>query len=733
MSMPEEGPIMTRLKLIPTTMQRVADPNDVAIPALFCLTTFALSLFGLLFLAQLFVLDMVIPNPYAVHFVEKPDVRDLLLDMTQDVIPPLQHYIREATASTIQEPLLAQLATPDQQQGCIRRWAEKVRGESNMSRTDPDQIRIVLDRMGLGTMKHARRIMAPWLAAPVDVGPLLAQVEGCLAENPLVTEFACRTEADASLAFGIGDDPARFQATLRGILHFVVVLEQVVAEGSSDSIFYHEVVERLVQGDASQLRTIDGFDMTLEQKLQLDSGMPIHIAEAAWEDLNHGHVENVNVALALMTLEGVHEFQVMSKEWAHACLGWSMASVSMGANPELLAAFAKLAIPSVSCMGHGPYADSFVKNHRLSLLLSLIYVNRPEFPGKVTWEMRSPELTRAWGHANFDSMPISMPQRGQIEEKLNQMCAGRCQHGSAVFGHFGFSDFRKLNAIVAWATVLLLGLGMEVLLGSHIFQHLPEHHVEAFWKYSQFAFPLLTMVSFNAAARQSWFALFPLVLGMWKFGYPETICSLLSALKSYRLGHRTTALRRLCDGVGLLLHHGSASLVVCALITGVVPQTRELQSCILPLVLQHWFALLRYWSVGLYTFIELALEVVFELEVLGNYAAFFNLDMIMRMASSGMLFAHWLFLSSGMLGLISGFCEPRQGPEEAPEEADEIPAHNRARRRSQSLNDMNAAVDKLMGKQPNLREELAGVLPGVLPGDDAHMGERPRRVGWGLV
>ncbi|CAE8599325.1 unnamed protein product, partial [Polarella glacialis] len=138
----------------------------------------------------------------------------------------------------------------------------------------------------------------------------------------------------------------------------------------------------------------------------------------------------------------------------------------------------------------------------------------------------------------------------------------------------------------------------------------------------------------------------PLVLGLWKFGYPETIGTMLSALKSYRLGHRAAALRRLCDGVGLLVHHGSASLLVCALITGVAPQTREIQSCILPLILQHWFVLLHYWSVGLYTVIELALEVVFELEVLGNYAAFFNLDMIIRMAASGMLFAHWLYLSS---------------------------------------------------------------------------------------
>jgi len=74
------------------------------------------------------------------------------------------------------------------------------------------------------------------------------------------------------------------------------------------------------------------------------------------------------------------------------------------------------------------------------------------------------------------------------------------------------------------------------------------------------------------------------------------------------------------DGMGALIHHSSGAYIIVSVATHLCPLDRRLLAMSLPLVGQHLFVLLKYWSVPLYCFTELVLEVIFEWEIFANLA-----------------------------------------------------------------------------------------------------------------
>ena len=81
------------------------------------------------------------------------------------------------------------------------------------------------------------------------------------------------------------------------------------------------------------------------------------------------------------------------------------------------------------------------------------------------------------------------------------------------------------------------------------------------------------------------------------------------------------------------------------------------------LVAQHWWIWIRYHDETVYTVLELALEVMFEWEVIAAleyYCPRYGYDRLARPAAMTMLFAHWLFL------LASG-CEILAPKKKAPD------------------------------------------------------------------
>jgi len=84
---------------------------------------------------------------------------------------------------------------------------------------------------------------------------------------------------------------------------------------------------------------------------------------------------------------------------------------------------------------------------------------------------------------------------------------------------------------------------------------------------------------------------------------------------------------------------------------------RELASVLLTLVVQHWFVLFKYYSTVFYITMELVIELWFEWEWFASFEhclfeSHRRYDRFAPAVAMCMIFAHWLFLLSGLMELI---------------------------------------------------------------------------------
>merc|ERR1711879_1110019 len=119
----------------------------------------------------------------------------------------------------------------------------------------------------------------------------------------------------------------------------------------------------------------------------------------------------------------------------------------------------------------------------------------------------------------------------------------------------------------------------------------------------------------------------------------------------------------LCNGIGTLLHHSTSALLMVSIFHGLAFPTREIITGVLPLIMQHWIALLKYKFRGVYIVLCLSLEATFEWAVFSGYESYFYMhDFSCRWSVSMMLVAHWLYLLGAFLELFRSQ-EPANLPE----------------------------------------------------------------------
>lgn len=229
-------------------------------------------------------------------------------------------------------------------------------------------------------------------------------------------------------------------------------------------------------------------------------------------------------------------------------------------------------------------------------------------------------------------------------------------------------QFRRMVCLVYWFSVVLCGLGTEIIVGRYLIERMTCEHVELMWTYAQFIFPVTVTMAFQGSAQQSPYCLIPLIAGLWKLGFPETFGCIAQALSG---DNRFKRLSNLCNGIGGMIHHSSSALLICSLMTGLVPNTRQITACVLPLLAQHMFVLLKYHNVAVYGLIELALEIDFEWEMASNIEHFYgahgatpttaapykNYDLLIPRAGIAMVIAHWLYWLGAFLGFLADSCE----------------------------------------------------------------------------
>eukprot|EP00121_Abeoforma_whisleri_P008124 Awhi_evm1s7446 len=108
------------------------------------------------------------------------------------------------------------------------------------------------------------------------------------------------------------------------------------------------------------------------------------------------------------------------------------------------------------------------------------------------------------------------------------------------------------------------------------------------------------------------------------------------------------------DSYATLLHHMTTVFLVSGLATHLVPLNAPLISCLIPLILQHFFVPVKYASFVMYSIIESLLELYFQWEVfraLSSDKENFEGTGV-RGAALTMLLAHWVWIGLGFVKLV---------------------------------------------------------------------------------
>jgi hypothetical protein len=213
--------------------------------------------------------------------------------------------------------------------------------------------------------------------------------------------------------------------------------------------------------------------------------------------------------------------------------------------------------------------------------------------------------------------------------------------------HLSDEGFAECLSILTWITVIVVGFATELTMGPVLIRR--KGISLQYWKYAQLLFPLLATVSLQAAARRDPICLITLALGLWKFGFPETSFYLTKSFD--RKEGWTIAVCDFLDGVGVVMHHSSASLIIAQLCYGRFMLSRHISAAIFPLIVQHWFALTRYRSSLAYTLLTLASEVWFQWEVYSNFE-YLTARTALAGATLGMISAHWMYIVSACVRLV---------------------------------------------------------------------------------
>eukprot|EP00522_Entomoneis_paludosa_P018381 CAMPEP_0172454616 /NCGR_PEP_ID=MMETSP1065-20121228/11550_1 /TAXON_ID=265537 /ORGANISM="Amphiprora paludosa, Strain CCMP125" /LENGTH=373 /DNA_ID=CAMNT_0013206967 /DNA_START=218 /DNA_END=1335 /DNA_ORIENTATION=- len=213
------------------------------------------------------------------------------------------------------------------------------------------------------------------------------------------------------------------------------------------------------------------------------------------------------------------------------------------------------------------------------------------------------------------------------------------------------AQFQVYIAFVMWMTMVLTGLGLEVLVWLSFLQGHWTREMETYWRVAQFVFPLWVATAVGLAMTHNYLALPIMVFSMWKFGFPETILYIYNGL--YNKKHsKFQRVVDLINGIGTVIHHSTSSLYVAVIVTGALPAHRAVIQVSLPLLMQHWFVLLKYYNTWAYVALQLILEAWFEWTILSSLEVVHNLHWTGGVLVGAMIFAHWLYLVAGGLSLF---------------------------------------------------------------------------------
>jgi len=175
--------------------------------------------------------------------------------------------------------------------------------------------------------------------------------------------------------------------------------------------------------------------------------------------------------------------------------------------------------------------------------------------------------------------------------------------------------------------------------------------------------------SCGLAWHKNFLALPILVVGLWKFGFPETLLYQYSALysgandnkdnDSKRTNNKKTNSRsiigRMSDflnGTGTASHHTAVCLSISMALVGVARADRHTLNLVFLLIVQHWFVVMKYVNKTFYVVVELALEALFEWVFFSEFQYLVSNHWTVVLAGVLMVSAHWEYLLAASLDMV---------------------------------------------------------------------------------
>ena len=289
------------------------------------------------------------------------------------------------------------------------------------------------------------------------------------------------------------------------------------------------------------------------------------------------------------------------------------------------------------------HAKGFKRYFTASVILNVLIFVGAQLIGIYAWPLTDP--------------PLQLAQMDVAAQALETNRPWYKGHGEAFSPSSGFEDidFLRYSTWLLWLTVVLTGLGMELVIGEPLVKHLGADRGMQMWKAAQLFFSLSISVSLFS---KSAFGLPFAVVGFWKFGFPETAGCFRRAFRIGKLN--LDFLAAYMNGVGTLIHHASGAYLIVACTTHLMPLDRRVLSMSLPLVAQHLVVLVRYWNTAVYGICELALEIWWEWEIIGNVADLSvenGYDKTTRGICLSMIFAHWMYWGAALIHAPALFAE----------------------------------------------------------------------------
>eukprot|EP00984_Skeletonema_dohrnii_P025530 scaffold14713_cov135-Skeletonema_dohrnii-CCMP3373.AAC.1 len=251
--------------------------------------------------------------------------------------------------------------------------------------------------------------------------------------------------------------------------------------------------------------------------------------------------------------------------------------------------------------------------------------------------------------------------------------------GSFFTSNASDESYMVFYGFILWATIVLTGIGMEFFCFSLLIKDAWDLNTENRWRFVQFLFPLLASTAVGMAHSNNFWALPLITITLYKFGFPETILYLYSGLfdKSMNAGNRW---KEVLEGIGTVIHHSSAALYITMVLVQIIPSTRSTVEVVIPVLVQHWFVLLRYRYRYVYVVVEILLELWFEWTVLSSLEVVHKKHWVSGIVATSMLVSHWLYFIAGGLGLYF-------------EKSDTAQSDDPALRRLKTVRNLNAFGD----------------------------------------